>query len=153
MSHHSLRGAVIFISLQHFIGSALDLMPCLPSRQRREEIKTLNPRREQQSAAKNVFSMTKSRLFKASQHPQTIFLLFSPKRRKRWEEENMSENGKKGFQPAFGCASTRKLVKIHNNQTFWLAYGNPFQANIGKKEYKEERINIIEWKRRKLYIC
>ena len=32
MLHHSLGGAVIFISLQHFIAPALDLMPCLQAR-------------------------------------------------------------------------------------------------------------------------
>ena len=42
----SLEGKVIFIPLQHFIAPALDLMPCLPSRQRREAIKAVNPRRE-----------------------------------------------------------------------------------------------------------
>ena len=31
---HSLAGVVIFISLQHFIAPALDLMPCLPSGQK-----------------------------------------------------------------------------------------------------------------------
>ena len=29
MLHHSFGGAVIFFSLEHFIASALDLMPCL----------------------------------------------------------------------------------------------------------------------------
>ena len=38
MLHHSLGGAVIFISLQHFIAFVLDLMPCLPSQRRREAI-------------------------------------------------------------------------------------------------------------------
>ena len=38
MLRHLLGGAVIFISLQHFIASALDLMACLPSRQRSEAI-------------------------------------------------------------------------------------------------------------------
>ena len=33
MLSHSLGGAVICISLQHFIAPALGLMPCLPSRQ------------------------------------------------------------------------------------------------------------------------
>ena len=54
MLRHSLGGAIIFISLQHFIAPALDLMDCLPSRPRREAIKTLNPRREQESAAKKT---------------------------------------------------------------------------------------------------
>ena len=40
MLRHSLGGEVIFLSLQHFIASNLDLMPCLPSRQRREAIKS-----------------------------------------------------------------------------------------------------------------
>ena len=35
---HSLGGAVIFNSLQPFIAPALDLMTCLPYRQRREAI-------------------------------------------------------------------------------------------------------------------
>ena len=34
----SLGGAIIFLSLQPFVAPALDLMPCLPSRQRREAI-------------------------------------------------------------------------------------------------------------------
>ena len=38
MLRHSLGGAVIFNSLQHFIAPALDLMTCLPSRQRRKAI-------------------------------------------------------------------------------------------------------------------
>ena len=42
MLHNSLGGAVILFSLQHFIDPALDLMLCLPSKQRRE---ALNPRR------------------------------------------------------------------------------------------------------------
>ena len=42
MLRQSLRGAVIFVSLQHFIAPALDLMPGLLSRQRREAIKALN---------------------------------------------------------------------------------------------------------------
>ena len=40
-----------FFSLQHFIAPALDLMACLPSQQRREAIKVLNPRREQSITA------------------------------------------------------------------------------------------------------
>ena len=51
MLRHSLRREVIF-SKQHFIAPALDLMACLPSRQMREAIKALNPRREQESDAK-----------------------------------------------------------------------------------------------------
>ena len=39
---HSLGGAVIFLSLQHFIAPALDLMNCLPSLQKREAIKACN---------------------------------------------------------------------------------------------------------------
>ena len=39
---HSLGGAVILFTLQHFIAPALDLMPCLPSRHRREAIRALN---------------------------------------------------------------------------------------------------------------
>ena len=38
MLNHSFGGAVIFISLQHFNAPSLDLMPCLPSRLRREAI-------------------------------------------------------------------------------------------------------------------
>ena len=38
---HSLGGAIIVISLEHFIAPALDLMACLPSRQSREAIKVL----------------------------------------------------------------------------------------------------------------
>ena len=34
----AFRGAVIFVSLQHFIAPALDLLSCLPSRQRREAL-------------------------------------------------------------------------------------------------------------------
>ena len=47
MLRHSLGGAVILFSFQHFIAPALDLMHCLPSQQRREAIKALNLRREQ----------------------------------------------------------------------------------------------------------
>ena len=47
MLRHSLRGAVILFSLHLFIASALNLMPCLHSGQRREAIKAINPRREQ----------------------------------------------------------------------------------------------------------
>ena len=36
-----IRRAVIFISLEPFIAPALDLMPCLPARQRREAINQL----------------------------------------------------------------------------------------------------------------
>ena len=54
MLRHSLGGAVIFISLQHIIAPALDLMACLPSLRMREAIKVSNPRREQESAAKKV---------------------------------------------------------------------------------------------------
>ena len=36
MIRHSLGGAVIFISLQHFIAPALDLMPCLQARGTRD---------------------------------------------------------------------------------------------------------------------
>ena len=43
---HTLGRAVIFVSLLHSIAPALDLMPCLPYRQRREALKALNPRRE-----------------------------------------------------------------------------------------------------------
>ena len=50
MLQHSFVGAVIFLSLQHFITPALDYMPCL--RRRREEIKAFNPRREHSIAAK-----------------------------------------------------------------------------------------------------
>ena len=46
MLQHSFEGAMIFVSLQHFIAPAFELMPCLPSRQRREAIGTFNPRRE-----------------------------------------------------------------------------------------------------------
>ena len=42
MLRHSLGGAVILFSLQHFIAPALGLLPCLPSRQNREAIKALN---------------------------------------------------------------------------------------------------------------
>ena len=38
MLRNTLGGAVIFISLQHFIFPTLDLMLCLPSRQRRAAI-------------------------------------------------------------------------------------------------------------------
>ena len=41
MLRHSLEGSVILFSLQHLIAPALDLMPCLPSGQRREAIKAL----------------------------------------------------------------------------------------------------------------
>ena len=54
MLRHSLGGAVIFISLEHFIALVLDVMPCLPSWKRREAIKALNPRMEQSSAANVV---------------------------------------------------------------------------------------------------
>ena len=47
MLRHSLGGAVILMSLQHLIAPALDLIPHLPSWQRREAIKALNPIREQ----------------------------------------------------------------------------------------------------------
>ena len=36
MLRHSLDGAVTFISLQHFIAPALDLMPCLQARGMRD---------------------------------------------------------------------------------------------------------------------
>ena len=36
MLRHSLGGAVFFISLQHFIAPALDLMPCLQARGTRD---------------------------------------------------------------------------------------------------------------------
>ena len=36
MLHHSFGGAVIFLSLQHFIAFALDLMPCLQARGKRD---------------------------------------------------------------------------------------------------------------------
>ena len=48
-----LEWIVIFLSLQHFIAPALDLMACLPSQQSREAIKALHPIREQSTAAKN----------------------------------------------------------------------------------------------------
>ena len=51
MLQHPFEGAVIFVSLQHFIAPAFDLMPCLPSRQRREAIGAFNPRREHSIAA------------------------------------------------------------------------------------------------------
>ena len=40
MLHHSLWGAVVFLSLLYFIAPALDLMPCLPSSRREEAIRT-----------------------------------------------------------------------------------------------------------------
>ena len=42
MLRHSLGVAVIMFSLQHFIAPSVDLMPYLPSQQRREAIKALN---------------------------------------------------------------------------------------------------------------
>ena len=47
--YNSFGGAAIFVSLEHFIAPALDLMPCLPSQQRREAIRALNPRKEHKS--------------------------------------------------------------------------------------------------------
>ena len=41
MLRHSFGGAVIFLSLKHFIAPALDLMPCLPSRQKKEATRAL----------------------------------------------------------------------------------------------------------------
>ena len=46
MECYATQGAVIFIYLQHFFAPALDLMPCLTSRQRREAMKALNSGRE-----------------------------------------------------------------------------------------------------------
>ena len=48
-----IRRGSNFFSLQHFIALDLDLMACLPYRQRREAIKALNPRKEQSIAARN----------------------------------------------------------------------------------------------------
>ena len=48
---HSLGGVEVFISLQHIIAPALDLMPRLPSRQRREARKTLNSKRKHEIIA------------------------------------------------------------------------------------------------------
>ena len=39
LTTQSLDWGVIFLSLQHLIASDLNLIPCLPSRQRREAIK------------------------------------------------------------------------------------------------------------------
>ena len=47
MLHHSLGGAVIFISLEHFIAPALDLIPCFKAQGTRIAIRAFNPRSEQ----------------------------------------------------------------------------------------------------------
>ena len=46
-----IRWESIFVSLQHIIAPALDLMPCLPSQQRKEAINASNSRRKHEIAA------------------------------------------------------------------------------------------------------
>ena len=50
MLHHSLVGAVIFFSLQHFIALPLDYCPTCKAEVRGIAIRVVNSRREQSSA-------------------------------------------------------------------------------------------------------